>query len=99
MTLASQPRQAVTDSLDHLFAPVPGFEPDRRRRRTVFIGGGCLFWLVLWWVYLFMFVVLGMYVGAVFAVRLIIILGALSWWGIDSLGGVIRRRKSPDLMP
>ncbi len=87
------PRQAVTDSLRHLVSPIPGLQPNRRRGRTVFIGGGCLVWLLLGWVFLLWYLIVVVYVAAVVVGRLLLVLGALAWWGVDGLVGVIGRRR------
>ncbi len=90
--MSANPRQAVADSL-HLFAsPVPGLEPNRRRR-TVFIRGGAVFWgFYLTWLVL-KFTAIGLYLGVVFAMRFSIVLGALIAWGWASGAGVIQRRR------
>lgn len=94
----TSPRQTVTDAMDALRKPIPGLDKMMRsshRRGGFFIGGGCLTWLVLGvFVMLFVFAeatAIIFYAFAVVALRLLVVLCCLVWWGCASGGSVIQR--------
>lgn len=98
MTEKTDPRQTTADAVRLLRAPVQGLEAmgGSRRRHSVFVGGGCLFWaFALVFIYMFVMIkyaAIMVYVAGVLLLRVLYVLACLVQWGWVSEAGVIRRR-------
>lgn len=94
LTTRRDPRTETIAAFHRLIEPIPGLADmtTRRRRSRFIVFGGCLFWLVIVWVYLlaWMLIITALfaYVAVIEVVRLLVALGWLAWWGIWSFTGV-----------
>lgn len=95
-------RDTVNRSLQVFVSPIPW--PKRAQpRRRMFVFGGCLTWIVLGWIVFFWYLLVGMaiisYIFLLYLARFYYVLGCLTWWGVDSSAGVIRRWRYRKLPP
>jgi hypothetical protein len=95
------PRTETRRAFHRLIEPIPGLaDLSKRRRRSTrfFVFGGCLFWLVFGLFYLMAWMLiltaLVAYIAAVVVARLLVALGWLTWWGLNSGTGAIGRLRA-----
>lgn len=97
LTTRRDPRASTIAAFHRLIEPIPGLADmtSRRRRSRFIVFGGCLFWLVIGWLYLlaWMLIITALvaYVAVIESVRLLIALGWLTWWGLNSGPGAVGR--------